>query len=169
MKTEHQDRAVSRWLDGELPAARAAKAETDWEASESVARTKAEFAAIGDRLRELSAPSGPAPEAAWADVRRALRTEEDGVSAAARWPGILVSRPAWAGGMLTILVLVVGIGVWFWGGGGTPALAAIPAEVESVETELPGAMTMVYQDEDTGLTIIWVQEADKQEPVDADL
>ena len=47
-------------------------------------------------------------------------------------------------------------------------MAAVPAVVESVETDLPGAMTMVYQDKDTGLTVIWVQESENREPVHAE-
>ena len=45
--------------------------------------------------------------------------------------------------------------------------AAPGVEVEWAETELPGAATMVYHDEETGLTVIWLVEGEEADEANA--
>jgi anti-sigma factor RsiW len=168
MSGRRQDQELSRWLDGEASPKQAAAVEAYLEGSAEARRLRAEFAEAGERLRQLPVPDGPAPEAVWADVRRTLRLEAEHSNRRRQGAGFLVSRPLWAGGMLGVLALGITLATVFWQGGAGDAVAAVPAVVESVESDLPGAMTMVYQDEETGLTLIWVQESENQEPIHAD-
>ena len=73
---------------------------------------------------------------------------------------ILGSRLKWAAAIMTLVFLGLGIAVLRHG---PSAMASSPAEVEWVSTEVPGATTMVYQDEETGLTVIWMMEEDADE------
>ena len=123
MNSGRRDRLVSRWMDGDLAPDRASEVEADLARSEEARRVRAEFAEVGERLRGLPVPSGPAPEAAWADVRRALRLEGDGADRRRAFE-ILVSRPVWAGGMMGVLGLGIIVGIWMWQGGGGPARAS---------------------------------------------
>jgi predicted anti-sigma-YlaC factor YlaD len=105
-------------------------------------------------------------ERMWQDVRRAIRdksarSHEEPVSLreflSHRRPVLAVAAIA--------LVLAAGLTAYVWRT--TPAgmrtdLAPM-AVVEFVETELPGAAPMVYQDAETGWTVIWVVEANGKE------
>ena len=75
-------------------------------------------------------------------------------------PAWALGRFKWAGALAAVCLLLVG--VWsVWRGPDAPpypgAIAlADRTEVEWVETDLPDAFSMVYEDADTGLTVIWV-------------
>jgi anti-sigma-K factor RskA len=167
MKTNRQELLLSRYLDGDLTPREREAMETRLAESGELQGLKADFEAVGQTLRAWPTPAGPTPEAAWADVQRRLRLEREEQAGEAE-TGFWGSRLAWASAMMT--VVLVALGVWIAANRpGMPALAATePAEVEWVETDLPGAMTMVYQDDDTGLTVIWVQEDENGEPANVE-
>ena len=167
MKMNRDELLLSRYLDGDLSPRETKTLESLLAESEELRALKADFESVGRVLREKTIPQGPTPEAAWANVQRGLRLDRD-VPGTASEQGFWGSRLAWASAIMT--VLLVALGIWIGTqGAGVPAMAATePAEVEWVETDLPGAMTMVYQDDDTGLTVIWVQENENGEPANAD-
>jgi hypothetical protein len=93
-------------------------------------------------------------EAAWQDVQRAIRLQEK-APIPAGYGG------SWRWASLTIALIVAAFIGWRWPAapappGGMPIAAADRTIVEWVETDLPDAMSMVYEDEETGLTVIWL-------------
>ena len=168
MKSEKAAERLSRYLDGALPPADRVAIEARLRSDPSFRALREEFEAIGRDLRALPLPEGPTPEAAWAAVRRGLRPGSDrGVGDTVPW--ISGSRLWWTGATVALLFLLLGVWALRRGPSPGPGFArTAPAEVEWVETDLPHAMTMVYQDEETGLTVIWVMEEEKPEPAHVD-
>jgi anti-sigma factor RsiW len=158
MNRRKAERWLSRHLDGELDARRSALLER-WLADEPALRARAEtWKAEGEQLRTLA---GEVPDAAtgWADVRTALaRARTDG--AEQETTTAFGSRWSWSTAMVVLLLAAVGLGLWSQRRGVkvVASEAAEPLEVEWAETELPGASTMVFRDEETGLTVIWLVE-----------
>jgi anti-sigma factor RsiW len=157
------ERWLSRYLDGELDSRRTAILET-WLARDPTLRAQAEaWKAKGQQLRAW-ASQAPAAAEGWADVREALARDRllrpDHAD-----PPVFNSRWSWAAATLVMVLTAAGIGIWQH----RPAIKAagvkpaVSAEVEWAETEIPGASTMVFQDEETGLTVIWLVEGNEAE------
>lgn len=114
---------------------------------------------LGDHLRTHAQAPSQSAEAAWADVRRAIHLQAEEPSKV-KW-SLWSSSWRWAAAALAVLALgfTAGLGVWRYIGRGSTLLARLPsASVEWVETGLPRASTMVYEDGKSGLTVIWVVE-----------
>lgn len=161
MNCDKAQRWLSRRLDGELSPGRDARLQAHLADCPACRELESAWRALGVSLNERKIPTGPAAEAAWLDVRRAIRAGEAGPQERAPdW--IFGSRWQWAFATLTLL-LVVGGGWWVANRPDARArLARQPAtEVEWVETDLPGATPMVYRDEETGCTVIWIVEAEE--------
>lgn len=148
---------LSRFRDGELPHSRAEALRRAVEDSPELRRLENEFRDIGEQLRELDVPAGKPAEVAWSDVQRGLRLQDSDAEGGA---GILGSRLKWAAAIMSTVFIALGLAVMQ---AGTVTATVGPAEVEWVSTEVPGASTMVYQDEETGLTVIWMMEEDTDE------
>ena len=155
--SNHRPKWISRYLDGELPLPRRDQIARELETSGEARRIKADFEAIGERLRETPVPEARPAEAVWADVRREIRlTRMD------RGPESWVfgSRVQWVGAMMVAVL----VGLTIWSGiraidpSAPASFGSTVAEVEWMETDVPGATTMLYQDEETGLTVIWMME-----------
>ena len=156
-------RKARRWIslemDGELSERRREPLYNHIRRCGSCNAVRDRWLTLGDLLRSrVRAPSQTA-EAAWADVRRAIHLEKDGERQ--------VSAPLfglslrWAAVMVSVLVVgaALGLGVWFRSGRALPIIAHAPAAaVEWVETGLPKASTMVYEDQESGMVVIWVLE-----------
>ena len=156
MNRELAETYISRAMDGELPERQRAELET-WLAAHPEDRELADvWRGVGDLARS-SAAALPVPdeEVAWQDIRRAIRQEEHvGEPEPTRF---FQWRLSWGIAMVALVLVTVGA----WGIRHTqPAAAdvasAAPAKIEWADTEVPGASTMVYQDEDTGLAVVWV-------------
>lgn len=148
-------RKLSRYHDGELPAAERARVEAWLRESAEARETGAAFERFGRLLRDEPPPPTPSAEAFAADVRRRIRLQAAG-GAAPPAGGLFGSRLRWAGGIVA-LAAVFGMGAWLV----KTAILAPPlvsADVEWVETGIPGASTMIYQDDEVGLTVIWLME-----------
>lgn len=145
---------LSRHLDGELPPGRAGTLQRALEESDSLERAHADMREIGDLLRAQEVPEGKPAEVVWSDVQRAIRLQQSDDSGQ-HW--ILGSRLKWAAAIMIVGFVALGLAVLQ---SGVPQVAAAPVEVEWVDTEVPGATTMVYQDDETGLTVIWMMEED---------
>lgn len=156
MKRKTAERWLSMAMDGELSARRRAKLDAYLAADPSLAELRNEWVSIGDRYRTATVAPEQTPEAAWQDVRRAIRLQGE----TPRGERIaLQSRMKWAGAVAAALLVMMGARMLLrapdpsvWGA----VAAADRTEVEWVETDLPDAMSMVYEDADTGLTVIWV-------------
>jgi len=157
MNCEKAHKWISMELDGELSPHRSARLQAHLDKCPACFKAREAWLSVGNRMRERQVPVLKSPEAAWADVRRAIRSsEEERIEVEETWA---IGAPLrWAAAAL--LVMMVGAGL-FAGmrkgpgglvrGGGTV--------VEFVETGLPDAMPMVYEDSESGWTVIWVVEA----------
>lgn len=146
--------------DGELDAGRRGRLEHHLAQCASCRAARDAWAGIGEQLRGRPVEPGPTPEAAWADVRRAIRDQaparED-----ARAP-VALPWLRWAAVAAGIVILAGGVVMYrMAGSGGAPAAGM--TQVEWVETGLPGAAPMVYEDAESGLTVIWVVESNHKE------
>jgi len=158
VKDNRKRKALSRYLDGELRGPSSSRMASDLESDASLQALKAEYSAIGEQLRDLETPAAPPVEKLWSDIRRDIRlgaNQGEDLSA-------FGSRLHWAGGTVaTVLVLMMVWIVMQSGSLGTAAYADTAAEVEWVETDVPNASTMVYLDDDTGMTVIWILEQEE--------
>ena len=163
MKSNRREKLLSRYLDGDISRAGARKVETWMEEDDSLRKTREEYEALGDLLRQGGAVDEcPSAERMWQDVRRSIRNLEPDAGPAQ--PAVFGSRVRWATAM--VMVLFAALGAWVVlrapePGSGMDRVEA--AEVEWVETDLPGASTMVYRDADTEMTVIWLLDANDAE------
>ena len=167
MNRKIAERWLSAHMDGELPARRRARLEACLAADPELRDLRRTWESLGARCRGDAVELSPSEiERAWYDVRRVIRGAAQ--QPVAERPG-LTARMQWAGAWAAVL-LVAATGWWWWQGaatvpGGGIALAD-RTEVEWVETDLPDAMTMVYEHDETGLTVIWVLMGDDDEERD---
>lgn len=158
MKGSRKQKALSQYIDGELRDSKSGRLSADLESDASLRDLKAEYSAIGDQLRDLEPSEAPPVEKMWSDIRREIRrgTRQE------IEPSAFGVRLRWAGGTVaTALVLMMAWVVMQSSFFGSEAYAASAAEVEWVETEVPNASTMVYCDDDTGMTVIWILEPEE--------
>lgn len=155
MNRELAETYISRAMDGELPERQRAELETWLAAHPEDRELAAVWRSVGDLTRS-NAAAVPVPDEdlAWQDIRRAIRQEEHvGEPEPARF---FQWRLSWGIAMVALVLVTVGA----WGIRHTQPVGvqvvAGPAKIEWADTEVPGASTMVYQDEDTGLAVVWV-------------
>ena len=157
MKPIRQAKRISRFMDGDLTPSERARLEQELARSPDLYRIQMDYHKLGELLREQEVPIGQTPEAAWADIRRSIRLEQSESKARSVMPG---SRLKWVVAMGSVVFVILGGGILRILSSATIEQVT---EVEWVETEVPGAMTMVYQDDETGLTVIWMMEEDDRD------
>jgi anti-sigma-K factor RskA len=146
-------------LDGDLAAAEAEALRRRADADPGLHRSMEDWQRIGGLLRDDPVEGVPDPEVAWAGVRRAIRA-----GAPAEGVDVPSWRLRWAvGAVAATVVAILALGGWrVLRLGDAPMLArGTPAVVEWVEAELPGASPMVFEDEETGCTVIWMVVAEE--------
>jgi hypothetical protein len=161
MNRKRLEEWISLDLDGMLPPGQQAELRAAEAADPSLAALRERWTRVGAALREQPVRGTPDPELAWQDVRRAIR-------AAAAQDGkereVFGWRLGWVGAALAAaLLLFVVEGSRRPAAGPAPAGALRGVEVEFVETDLPDASPMVYQDEESGWTIVWIAAAEPAE------
>lgn len=157
MNCEKAQKWISLAMDGELSPRRAARLQAHLATCSGCRKTRDEWASVGVQMRERQIPVVKSPEAAWADVRRAIRNDqEERHEEEEAW--VVGATLRWAGAALLIMILGSGIFLTFQKGPVEVARAG-GTEVEFVETGLPDATPMVYEDSESGWTVIWVVEA----------
>jgi anti-sigma factor RsiW len=156
MNTKKALEWMSRDMDGVLSPARRKRLEAYLAAHPELRAEPAAWADTAATLRGFRAPGAPTPEAAWSDVRRAIRLE--GVPADHAERRSLMAMPrVWAGALAAVMLMCVS--VWSLVGVG-PRPEVPEADVEMVETGLSDATVMVYTDTETRSVIIWVSNDD---------
>lgn len=157
MNCEKAQKWISLEMDGELSPRRAARLHAHLEMCPACLKIRDEWASVGVRMRERQIPVSQSPEAAWADVRRAIRKdEEERFEAEESW--VIGATLRWAAAAL--LVMILGSGVFLTLQKDTVGMVSTGGtDVEFVETGLPDATPMVYEDSESGWTVIWVVEA----------
>ncbi len=163
MNRKKAEQWLSLAMDGELDERRLRKLEAYLEQHPEMALLRDQWTQVGSFAREAVPVAMQTPEAAWQDVQRAIRLQGDKPRESAVWSW------KWAGGVMAACLA----GVLLWVGlraGPDPVPAGYIAqadrtEVEWVETELPDAISMVYEDAESGVTVIWVltEEARKDD------
>ncbi len=155
---------ISQDLDGELHARRKVRLDAHLATCAACRGVREQWARVGLRLKAAPVAAAQTPEAAWADVRRAIRNA--GATPDREVPWVLVPSMRWA----VAAAMAVAIGLFIVRtiqGPGPAGVAAVQPEqgttVELVETDLPGAAPMVYEDAGSGLTVIWVVESNGKE------
>jgi anti-sigma factor RsiW len=146
---------ISRDLDGELGARRKSRLDAHISTCAACRELREQWGRVGAQLRETLPVAAQTPEAAWADVRRSIRVSRKEKEL---WPAwVLVPSVRWAtAAALLMLVTLFGLR--------TRQMAPVEGTtVELVETDLPGAAPMVYEDAGSGLTVIWVVESNGKE------
>ncbi|MBU0678924.1 MAG: hypothetical protein KJ626_12500 [Verrucomicrobia bacterium] len=150
MKT---DRLISRHLDGEISEKESALLEREMKNDPALVQQARQWQRYGELLRESDVPGMNDPDRAWMDVRRKIRglEQRDDVK-------IPLFRPrlAWAGAAAMLLIAVSVLFMRRSADDALPVAVGAGTEVEWVESDLPGAVSMVYADDETGLTVIWV-------------
>jgi predicted anti-sigma-YlaC factor YlaD len=153
MKCNQAEEWLSRSLDGELPADQRQALDEHLAACPSCRALQAEWSGFATLMRDQEIPAMQTPEAAWADVQRAIRLQ--GEARRDEGAGVFGWRLRWAGvSIAAVLLGISALGLWRANRVGPDMTQAV--EVEFVETDIPGASPMVYQDAETGWTVIWV-------------
>lgn len=154
MKCKTAEKWLSMSLDGELTPARQDRLNEHLATCERCRALKAQWERAGMLMRR-QVPAAVTAEHMAVDVLRASRTQPS--KRQVPLVPFVFRHPVWAGAVAAVLLLaVLAVPHAFRQ---APALARMEqgaTEVEWVETDLPGAMSMVYEDQDTGLTVIWV-------------
>mgnify|MGYP001304206446 CR=1 FL=1 len=158
MNCRQGEKLLMRALDGELPAEERNALEAHLQTCAACRATEQTWREAGRRLRSESVPTPPA-EVMWADVRRAIHQQAPVAGPA---PSLLGWRLGWATAIVgALFVGVLGLGTWRLNRPEAPeALALSPPQVEWAEGELPGSSTMVYEDEESGVAVIWLLTAE---------
>lgn len=114
----------------------------------------AEIQALSDRVTPIEMPI-PDVETEWGKVRQSIEA-----------PSNVLSFPRKLGAIAA--VLIVGAVAWFsFNADQTQGTEAnyLAENVEMVETELEGATPIVYIDEESGWTVVWVTEEAETQPL----
>ncbi|NCC52890.1 MAG: hypothetical protein EOM20_16990 [Spartobacteria bacterium] len=146
---------LSMAMDNELPADRREPLEQHLAQCPDCRAMQSQWSTYGQILR---APEAPAVNAGAlrADVLRAIRTQRP-ERERALFPAIPYPRLAYSVAITALICTVIIAGLRFYPYSAGPETTAEPnTQVEWVETDVPGATAMVYEDEETGLTVIWV-------------
>lgn len=151
-------RKARKWIcadiDGELSVRRKEQLYNHIRRCPACVRVRDRWLSLGDHLRSQYQAAVPSVDQAWSEISRRLAEsslEEEGI----RWfEGIHWLRWAVAAG----LALLVGLGAWTGYQRLLVTSPSSPGTVEWLETSLPGATSVVYEDHHTGLLIIWVME-----------
>jgi len=155
---------ISRAIDGELSGRQRLQLEAWLAAHPEDGELAEQWKALGRLVRdEDAALQTPDAELAWQDIRRAMRNAKSTDAASA--PPFFRWRLTWAAAMVAVVcATVLTWGVWR-GHRAQVAMARAslpaPAQIEWADTEVPGASTMVYQDEASGLAVVWLLMEDK--------
>ncbi len=185
MNCRRAEQWLSMAMDGELPPKQEALLREHLAGCASCRALQEEWASLSRALKSGPAPEAQTAEAAWADVRRAIRLQQP--QEREQEMPIWGWRLRWAVALLAVLLLggalllvvrqkPMGAGEMAGAtpggaGGPRPTSETVPSsgratasgraatEVEWVETSLPGATPMVYEDKESGFTVIWIVEA----------
>ena len=160
MNCRQSERLLMQALDGELPEGERIALAVHLQSCSGCRATEQAWREAGRLLRAESVPTPPA-EVMWADVRREIHQKAPTPEAA---PSLLGWRLGWATAIVgALFVGVLGLGAWRLSRPEAPdALALAQPQVEWAEGELPGSSTMVYEDEESGVAVIWLLTAENE-------
>lgn len=150
-------KALSRRLDGELEPALRARLDEHLAGCAACRETDAAWREAGRLLREEPVRAPPA-EVMWADVRRAIRQLPAREETPVPFIGWRLHGAAAIVGAL--FVMVAAVGLLRLSRGTTEISAQAAPAVEWVESDVADASTMVYEDAEDGVVVIWLMTAE---------
>ena len=157
MNCEKVKKWISLEMDGELSPRRVARLQAHLDRCPACCKARESWASIGAQIQKRSVPGLKSPEAAWVDVRRAIRLD---VRERQAKENVWMSSAPLRWAVSALLVMILGSGLFLTLRKSPVRLArAAATDVEFVETGLPDATPMVYEDSESGWTVIWVVEA----------
>ena len=140
------DKILSAWIDDSLNPKKMKRVSATVE-SDSALKARADaLRAIGAVLREDSFEVPVTAERMVQDIRREIRLQD---SPQPVW------FPLWGRVIAVACACVVLVALWIPSMRGDGILV-VQTEIESVDSELSGASTMVYTDHDAGWTVVWL-------------
>ena len=157
MNCHKAEELLSRALDGEVSAEERVALDAHVASCANCRALREEWSQYSAILRDQKIEPAQTAEALWADVQRAIRLQ--GEQPAGDALPVFGWRLRWAGVMIVAVLLgMSAFGLWRLRQPGPETAQADErsVEVEFVETDVPGASPMVYQDEESGWTVIWV-------------
>ena len=162
MNCKQAEILLSRSLDGELESAdEQTLLKEHLESCPSCRNIEVWWKDYGQYMRESEVPAPQSAMVAWRTIHREIREEES------RDAGEFQVKPksVWYWGAPTAIaaLFVLFAGLYF----ALPTAKETPeslasgtkTKIEFLETDIPGASTMVYVDQDSGLTVLWVVES----------
>jgi len=149
------DKTLSVWIDESLSPKRM-KAVSAAVQSDPELQTRAEaLRAVGAMLREESFEVPVTAERMAQDVRREIRLQDS--SQPHRGP-----KWIWAGATVSTCLVLAALLIPSMDVGGVPVAQA---EIEYVDSELPGVSPMVYTDHESGWTVIWLDDVNLESEI----
>lgn len=142
------EQELDRFYDGELDPAAQRRVEERLAADGQARREVEDLSEIGRALQSTTRELTERVPVEPSRLAKAAMAAEGGAipfPAMVRW-GLAAAAGA----------AILAGGWWYAGDAGSAAPRARAAEVEYVETHLPGASSVVYRDEETDTTVIWV-------------
>lgn len=165
MKAKDRKR-ISRAIDSELSPHERQQLETLRERNpQPVEDLETAYLRTGDLAREDAPAKTPDPQEAWFEIRRTMRQAEPAPARARRSPN-LARRTALS--FAVILVMIGGIYIaasqrlWTWYEQTVQSGPVSVSRVFSVETAIKGATTMIFEDEEVGLTVVWIDTPEEE-------
>lgn len=169
MKRDNSERLenLSRWMDGELNTHETEMLESRIDLDAFLKNNRDVWMEIRSNLRmdagELPKPAMVAAD--WAELESMLPTRRSWKNSRSMDHKLIHFPWVWVGGFAAMAATVaISIGVWVHDTKPAPDLGNAFADLDSemsvsfVETDIPGASSMVYVDESSGWTIVWVTD-----------
>lgn len=154
----HPDRArlIQRAVDGERLSARERTAVDRWLAEDPDARAWRAFLTEAAEAHRAEAEPAAVPDAdsVWVAVAPQLEPRAEARTGSER----LLRHPVLAVAAGLAAAVLIALGAALYRMPGPPAPDPAFDAVETAGTDIPGASTVVYIDEPTGLTVVWVIE-----------
>lgn len=188
MNCKEAESLLSQSLDGELESAgKQSLLREHLESCPSCREMEESWRGFGEFMREEEVPVPESASAglAWEKIHREIRLAESPAEEGGGYGFGRKTRSPWFWGwgaptaIAALLVLSTGLYYNFYSGSGLPSINESPGEfagapgngigtrtktkIEFLETDIPGGSTMVFVDQDTGWTVLWVAESESAE------
>ncbi|HKL20620.1 MAG TPA: hypothetical protein VJ904_02365 [Tichowtungia sp.] len=146
------EQILSAWIDESLSLQDMKTVSAAVEADPALQARADALRSVGAALRQESTESPVTAERMAADVRRAIRLQEQAPAQAVRFPVWARAGLAACACLALAAVLIPSMM-----SGDRPV---VQAQIESVNSGLSGVSTMVYTDYDAGWTVVWLDGAE---------